>query len=517
MEGDPATKAVPATTTTAAPPTATPATTTNAVTPTPAVPQPATHAPQPTNPKMQRVSPADDHQSMQSSQSSGTLDSSADTPEPRNNLIINYLPPSVTESDLRELFKPFGTIKAIKIMTDRYTHKSLGYGFVEFETAEEAARAIQAMNGRQYMNKRLKVSIARPSSSSITGANLYIKNLPRTITEDQLRAIFNPFGEIISARLLYDGDVPKGIAFVRFDKRACAERAVAELNNTVPANCSQPIAVKFADTNRRSRAPSGSSAGMHQGSMMAYPSMPMPYGGGFQQPQPQPTMAPLQPGFVPMSPDMLPPSARTPYGYCLFVFNLPPFMDEDGFARLFANFGGVVSASISRKSLSQARRYGFVTMRDFGEAATAIQNLNDYDVFGYRLSVSFKSNRRNSRHGHPNSHAAHHAMAPPPPPHMYMGPYGHPMAMPPHQMQLPMQMQGQIQGMQVQGLQAMQGQAPMAMQGQGPMGMAAPPPPPHHHQQQQQPQQQQHMQGVPTSIPTAYSHAGALAASASLM
>lgn len=77
-----------------------------------------------------------------------------------------------------------------KVVRDRVTKKSLGFGFVKFATEQQATAAIQAMNGRSVANKRLKVSVARPSSDEIRNCKLYVTNLPKEMTDQQVLDLF---------------------------------------------------------------------------------------------------------------------------------------------------------------------------------------------------------------------------------------------------------------------------------------------------------------------------------------
>lgn len=70
-----------------------------------------------------------------------------------------------TENDLAQLFSAYGEVLSAKIMTDKFTGKSRGFGFVEME--ESAAReAIQALNEQEFMTRQLTVNEARPRTES---------------------------------------------------------------------------------------------------------------------------------------------------------------------------------------------------------------------------------------------------------------------------------------------------------------------------------------------------------------
>lgn len=66
------------------------------------------------------------------------------------------------EDDLQAAFAEFGTISSVKIIKDKVTKKSKGYGFIEMDNEEEAERAIEAMNGKELQGRALKVHKAHP-------------------------------------------------------------------------------------------------------------------------------------------------------------------------------------------------------------------------------------------------------------------------------------------------------------------------------------------------------------------
>ena len=78
------------------------------------------------------------------------------------NLFVGNLSFQATENDLRALFEPFGEIASIRVMTDRDTGRSRGFGFVEMATEEAAQQAIGALNGKQADGRALTVNEARP-------------------------------------------------------------------------------------------------------------------------------------------------------------------------------------------------------------------------------------------------------------------------------------------------------------------------------------------------------------------
>ena len=77
-------------------------------------------------------------------------------------LYVGGLPYSVTEQQLNELFSQQGAVTSTKVITDKFTGQSRGFGFVEMATAEEAAKAIKALNGTQLDGRSLTVNEAKP-------------------------------------------------------------------------------------------------------------------------------------------------------------------------------------------------------------------------------------------------------------------------------------------------------------------------------------------------------------------
>lgn len=78
------------------------------------------------------------------------------------NIYVGNLPYSMRDDDLREAFAPFGAIDSAKVIMDRATDRSKGFGFVEMPNADEANAAVQSMNGKEVDGRPLRVNEARP-------------------------------------------------------------------------------------------------------------------------------------------------------------------------------------------------------------------------------------------------------------------------------------------------------------------------------------------------------------------
>ena len=78
------------------------------------------------------------------------------------NIFISNLNYNTVESELEALFQNYGDVESAKIITDRDTGRSRGFGFVEMPNEEDGAKAIEELNQREFKQKVLNVSEARP-------------------------------------------------------------------------------------------------------------------------------------------------------------------------------------------------------------------------------------------------------------------------------------------------------------------------------------------------------------------
>ncbi|XP_046441765.1 ELAV-like protein 1-B isoform X49 [Daphnia pulex] len=348
--------------------------------------------------------------------------------ESKTNLIVNYLPQTMTQEEIRSLFASIGEVESCKLIRDKITAgQSLGYGFVNYHRAEDAEKAINTLNGLRLQNKTIKVSFARPSSENIKGANLYVSGIPKTMCQSELETLFAPFGRIITSRILCDSitaaGLSKGVGFIRFDTRGEAERAIEKLNGTVPQGATEPITVKFANN------PSNSTKGLAPlaaylpefssgAAAAAAAALGVRRFGGPIHPTGRLRYIPLSPlaRFSPLAGDilaspLLPGAAAAAAaaaagaaipdvyfkfdegtGWCIFVYNLAPDTEESVLWQLFGPFGAVQSVKVIRDlQTNKCKGFGFVTMTNYDEALVAIQSLNGYTLGNRVLQVSFKT------------------------------------------------------------------------------------------------------------------------------
>ena len=78
------------------------------------------------------------------------------------NLYIGNLSYDIDENELEEEFKAYGEVKSVKIIKDRETGNSKGFGFVEMNSNEDGSAAIEAINGKAIKGREIRVNEARP-------------------------------------------------------------------------------------------------------------------------------------------------------------------------------------------------------------------------------------------------------------------------------------------------------------------------------------------------------------------
>lgn len=77
-------------------------------------------------------------------------------------LYVGNLTYGVDDTELEQIFSPYGTVQSAQVITDRETGRSKGFGFVEMDTDAEAQDAIQALHDQEHNGRRLTVNEARP-------------------------------------------------------------------------------------------------------------------------------------------------------------------------------------------------------------------------------------------------------------------------------------------------------------------------------------------------------------------
>jgi RNA recognition motif-containing protein len=78
------------------------------------------------------------------------------------NIYVGNLLFDVTENELKELFEPFGQVTEVRLIMDKFSGKSKGFGFIEMPSKEEAEKAIEGLNGKDMKGRAISVNEAKP-------------------------------------------------------------------------------------------------------------------------------------------------------------------------------------------------------------------------------------------------------------------------------------------------------------------------------------------------------------------
>ncbi|UCE52927.1 MAG: RNA-binding protein [Desulfobacterales bacterium] len=85
------------------------------------------------------------------------------------NIYVGNISYEVTEEDLQKAFEAFGQVESVRIIKDKYSGQSKGFGFVEMPANAEAQSAIEGLNGKELKGRTLNVNEARPRSEGHRG------------------------------------------------------------------------------------------------------------------------------------------------------------------------------------------------------------------------------------------------------------------------------------------------------------------------------------------------------------
>ncbi|PQE29512.1 4 family polyadenylate binding protein [Rutstroemia sp. NJR-2017a WRK4] len=157
----------------------------------------------------------------------------------QGNVFIKNLDVAIDNKALHDTFAAFGNILSCKVAQDE-SGASKGYGFVHYETDEAAAQAIKHVNGMLLNEKKVFVGHHIPKKDrqskfeemKANFTNIYVKNIPVEVTDEEFRELFEKYGDVTSASLARDAETGKsrGFGFVNFVNHEHAATAVDELN-----------------------------------------------------------------------------------------------------------------------------------------------------------------------------------------------------------------------------------------------------------------------------------------------
>jgi len=330
----------------------------------------------------------------------------------KKNLIVNYLPSTLSQDDVRQMFTEIGAVNNCKLIRNIATGQSLGYAFVEYADEESASRAIVQITGKEMNGKTIKVSYARQSSPEIKNSNVYIGGLPKWVTEEKLMSLFSPFGSILSHKVLTNPDgTSRGAGFVRFSLNTEATEAIAAMAGKTLPDSEGPLTVKLAippaskrDSMQALNAITSSNlAGVGVATRTAnvrFNPMAVSNQGLFNPNLQQQTStiqgavaAALSKTSIGASQSLMNNSAVAGIPTSIYVYGLQTAHTELTMYELFAPFGAVLNVKLIRDNSKEdkpSKGYGFVNFAAQEDAIRAVSSMNGVPFEERVLQVSLK-------------------------------------------------------------------------------------------------------------------------------
>ncbi|XP_022749009.1 28 kDa ribonucleoprotein, chloroplastic-like isoform X2 [Durio zibethinus] len=152
-------------------------------------------------------------------------------------LYFGNLPYNVDSAQLAGIIQEYGSPELIEVLYNRNTGKSRGFAFVTMSTIEDCNAVIENLDGSEYLGRNLRVNFSdkpRPREPLYpeTEYKLFIGNLSWSVTSESLTQAFQEYGNVVGARVLYDGETGRsqGYGFVSYSTKSEMESALQYLN-----------------------------------------------------------------------------------------------------------------------------------------------------------------------------------------------------------------------------------------------------------------------------------------------
>lgn len=242
-------------------------------------------------------------------------------------LYVGDLHPDVTESMLFERFSTAGTVSSVRVCRTRQTNQSMGYAYVNYNVKGDAERAMDTLNYETIKGRSMRImwSHRDPDLRKSNVANVYIKNIDRSIDNQELYDTFLPLGRILSCKIAYDekGE-SRGYGFVHFESEESARLAIEQVNGMV-LKSKQVFVGKFIP--KRVRAKLGDGLKMFNN---------------------------------------------------VFVKNFAKSVDDEQLRAMFEQYGTITSVRVMRSEDGESLGFGFVTFTDPSGANAAVAAMNGF-------------------------------------------------------------------------------------------------------------------------------------------
>ncbi|TQD91713.1 hypothetical protein C1H46_022704 [Malus baccata] len=260
-------------------------------------------------------------------------------------LYVGDLDPSVNEAQLYDLFNQMGQIVSIRVCRDQNRMQSLGYAYVNYGDPQHAANALEVLNFTPINGKPIRIMYSHrdPSIRKSGKANVFIKNLDKSIDHKALLDTFSTFGNVLSCKVALDSNgQSKGYGFVQFDNEESAQEAIKKLNKM-----------------------------LINGKLV--------YVGLFQRGQERNRQN------------------GSPHFTNVYVKNLSETTTDEDLKKIMGEHGNITSAVVMRDGSGKSRCFGFVNFEKPEAAAAAIEKLNGSTISGDKVLFVGRAQRKSER------------------------------------------------------------------------------------------------------------------------
>lgn len=297
------------------------------------------------------------------------------------NIFVKNLAKSIDNKTLFDTFSMFGNILSCKVAVNA-KRESLGYGFVHYETEEAAAAAIARVNGKLISGEKVTVAAfkskkERGGANKFRFTNVYVKNLPLSMSKEEMNTMFGKYGTITSSTLSVEQDgKSRGFGFVNFENPEDAQAAVDALHDT-------EIEGKKLYVSRAQKKEEREKE--------------------------------LREKFEALKLDR----QKKYAGVNLYVKNLADNIDDNRLREEFSKCGSITSCRVMRDSADKSRGFGFVCFSTPDEATKAVTEMNGHMVEMKPLYVALAQRKDVRRAQLEAQHAARAKLGGVPQPQMY--------------------------------------------------------------------------------------------------
>lgn len=250
---------------------------------------------------------------------------------PIASLYVGELDPNIKESDLLNLFSPFGTLLTVRVCRDMVSQRSLGYGFVNYDSQDAATKAMETMNFKRVGDRCIRIMWQQrdPALRYSGNGNIFVKNLKTDVDSKNLYEIFKAFGNILSCKVMSSAEgQSRGYGFVHFKNEEDAKTAIEKMNGAEEYANEEKKALYVANFIRRNAR-----------------------------------LAALVANFT-----------------NVYIKQVLPTVQKETIEKLFAKFGGITSAAACKDK--NGRVFCFCNFEKHDDAVKAIEELHEKEVEG---------------------------------------------------------------------------------------------------------------------------------------